>query len=49
MGFIRGGLKKSFLVVGHNPVNIVLLVYYFFDATLHAIEYFFKDRLIFIN
>ena len=41
MGLIRGGLKKSFLVVGHSPVNIALLVDYFFDATHTSSRIFF--------
>ena len=33
MGLIRRGALKIFLVVGHIPVEVFLLINYFFDAT----------------
>ena len=32
-GSLYEGSYKSFLIIGHIPVDIVLLVNYFFDAT----------------
>ena len=40
-----GGLEKTFLLVGHIPVQMFLLVNYFFDAATHTSNrMFFKGQ-----
>ena len=43
MAYSKGGLK-IFLVVGHIPVEISLLVNYFFDAAHASNRAFFKGQ-----
>ena len=43
------GALKIFLVVGHIPVKICLLINYFFDATHTSNRIFLKDGYLFIN
>ena len=43
------GLKTIFLVVDHIPVEIFLLVNYFFDAAHTSNKIFLKDRQIFVT
>ena len=47
-GLIRGDLK-IFLVVGHIPAEIFLLVNYFFDATHTSNWIFLEGRQLFVN
>ena len=47
--YLSGVLNKIFLVVDHIPVEIFLLVEYFFDATHTSNRIFFKDMQIFVN
>ena len=43
MGVFEGGLK-FFLLFGHIPVELFLLVTYFFDATQTSDRIFFKGQ-----
>ena len=45
----RGGGFKIFLAVGHIPVEIFLLVNYFFEATHTSNKMFLRARQIFVN